>query len=88
MYKLVVEEPGTGRGTLAMIPCRISALSSADYCLGRRTETGRGTFLWTASAGSIRRLLEAERLTFPFPEGLEEGKAYTLRFLARIPACA
>ncbi len=88
MYKLIVEEAGTGQRSLSMTPCRISALSSADYCLGRRKETGRGRFIWTGTAGSIRRLFEAERLCASFLDTMEEGKEYTVRFLSPLPACA
>ena len=48
--------------TFAAEQCRISALSSADYCLRDRGDVDWGSVAWTGSDGEIRRLFEAERL--------------------------
>lgn len=69
--------------------CRISALSSADYCLRNRVEVDWGSVAWKGSAGEIRRLFEAERLDSSGLENLEADKDYAVLFLGFLLAkCA
>ena len=61
--------------------CRISALSSADYCLRDRVEVDWGSIAWKENAGEIRRLFEAERLDASGLKTLENGRDYAVLFL-------
>ena len=61
--------------------CRISALSSADYCLRDRVDVDWGSVAWKGNAREIRRLFEAERLDAAGLEKLEPGKDYAVLFL-------
>ena len=95
MYQIIVDEikegktlaerqtGSRGRGHLAEEKCRISALSSADFCLGRRQETARGQFQWTGSGKAVRRLFAAERLSEKSLELLDSGKNYLVMFLGQ-----
>ena len=78
MYRIIVGETGGKELTAAM--CRISALSSADYCLRDRTEVDWGSFAWKGTSGEIRRVFEAERLDLSCLKELEPGKDYTVLF--------
>lgn len=79
MYKIMV---GSKFHPLAVETCRISALSSADYCLGSRTELCRGSFAWQGSKQDILRLFQAEQFNLGALEKLEEGKHYSVLFCA------
>lgn len=79
MYKIMV---GSSFHPLAVEHCRISALSSADYCLGSRMEVGRGRFAWQGSKQEILRLFQAEQFNLGVLEKLEEGKHYSVLFCA------
>ena len=69
--------------------CRISALSSADYCLRNRLDVDWGSVAWKGTATEIRRLFEAERLNDTGLHSLEEGKDYAVLFLEiALPVCA
>ena len=69
--------------------CRISALSSADYCLRNRLDVDWGSVAWEGTATEIRRLFEAERLNDTGLHSLEEGKDYAVLFLEiALPVCA
>ena len=69
--------------------CRISALSSADYCLRNRLDVDWGSVAWKGTATEIRRLFEAERLNDTGLNSLEEGKDYAVLFLEiALPVCA
>ena len=69
--------------------CRISALSSADYCLRNRLVVDWGSVAWKGTATEIRRLFEAERLNDTGLHSLEEGKDYAVLFLEiALPVCA
>ena len=69
--------------------CRISALSSADYCLRNRLDVDWGSVAWKGTATEIRRLFEAERLNDTGLHSLEEGKDYAVLFLEiALPICA
>ena len=61
--------------------CRISALSSADYCLRNRVDVDWGSVAWKGNAKEIRRLFEAERLDDSGLKGLTPGKEYAVLFL-------
>lgn len=61
--------------------CRISALSSADYCLRDRVEVDWGSIAWKGNAQEIRRVFEAERLDTAGLKNLEPGKDYAVLFL-------
>ena len=61
--------------------CRISALSSADFCLKDRMDVDWGSVAWKGSAGEIRRVFAAERLNDKGLAALEEGKDYAVLFL-------
>ena len=61
--------------------CRISALSSADYCLRNRVDVDWGSVAWKGNAGEIRRVFEAERLDASGLQALEPGKDYAVLFL-------
>lgn len=67
--------------TFASEICRISALSSADYCLRDRVDVDWGSVAWKGSAREIRRLFEAERLNMSGLKALEQGKDYAVLFL-------
>lgn len=84
MYKIVVGETGKNgkRGQpLAAENCRISALSSADYCLRNRVDVAFGRITWKGNRKEISRLFEAERLNSTVLESLDSGKEYTVLFL-------
>ena len=69
--------------------CRISALSSADFCLKDRMDVDWGSVAWKGTATEIRRLFEAERLNDTGLHSLEEGKDYAVLFLEiALPVCA
>ena len=69
--------------------CRISALSSADYCLRSRLDEDWGSVAWKGTATEIRRLFEAERLNHTGLHSLEEGKYDAVLFLEiALPVCA
>lgn len=69
--------------------CRISALSSADYCLHSRLDVDWGSVAWKGSAEQIRRVFRAERLNDSGLAALEEGKDYAVLFLElALPVCA
>lgn len=61
--------------------CRISALSSADYCLRNRVDVDWGSVAWKGNAKEIRRLFEAERLDDSGLKRLTPGKEYAVLFL-------
>lgn len=66
---------------LATEDCRISALSSADYCLRDRVEVDWGRIAWKGNRQEIRRLFEAERLDSKGLEALDSRKDYAVLFL-------
>ena len=66
---------------LAAETCRISALSSADYCLRDRVEVDWGSIAWKGNPKEIRRLFEVERLNDAGLRHLEQGKDYAVVFL-------
>lgn len=69
--------------------CRISALSSADYCLRNRVDVDWGSVAWKGNAREISRLFEAERLDSSGLENLEADKDYVVLFLGFLLAkCA
>lgn len=93
MYKIMVREISTDRkkpgNILALEACRISALSSADYCLRDRQERSFRSFAWKGTVPEIRRLFEAERLDGTFLDFLEPNGEYEVSFLGnRVLACA
>ena len=61
--------------------CRISALSSADFCLRNRVDVDWGSVAWKGNAKEIKRLFEAERLDDSGLENLKPGKDYAVLFL-------
>lgn len=61
--------------------CRISALSSADYCLRERVDVDWGSVAWKGNAKEIQRLFEAERLDVSGLRDLKPGKDYAVLFL-------
>lgn len=61
--------------------CRISALSSADYCLRSRVDVDWGSVAWKGNAKEIRRLFEAERLDAAGLKALKPEKDYAVLFL-------
>lgn len=67
--------------TFASETCRISALSSADYCLRSRVDVDWGSVAWKGNAKEISRLFEAERLDGAGLKDLEQGKDYVVLFL-------
>ena len=69
--------------------CRISALSSADYCLRSRVDVDWGSVAWKGNEKEIRRLFEAERLNACGLKDLKPGKDYAVLFLElALPVCA
>ena len=69
--------------------CRISALSSADYCLRNRVDVDWGSVAWKGNAKEICRLFEAERLDASGLKDLKPGKDYAVLFLElALPVCA
>ena len=69
--------------------CRISALSSADYCLRNRVDVDWGSVAWKGNAKEIERLFEAERLDASGLRDLQPGKDYAVLFLElALPVCA
>ena len=84
MYRIIVSESkGRKDRLLAEENCRISALSSADYCLHDRKEEDWGRFAFRGSKQEIRRLFEAENLSSAALEKLSESRDYTVTFLGR-----
>ena len=78
MYKIIV---GDLEGkALAAAKCRISALSSADYCLRDREEVDWGRIAWKGTPREIRRVFEAERLDVSHLLQLEPGRDYRVLF--------
>ncbi len=61
--------------------CRISALSSADYCLRSRVDVDWGSVAWKGNEKEIRRLFEAERLDLSGLKDLKPEKDYAVVFL-------
>ena len=61
--------------------CRISALSSADYCLRNRVDVDWGSVAWKGNAREIGRLFEAERLNSSGLKDLKPEKDYAVLFL-------
>ena len=78
MYKLVIGEI-SGKA-LAASQCRISALSSADYCLRDRVEMDWGQITWKGTPKEIRKVFEAERLDLSGLTQLEPDRDYTVLF--------
>ena len=69
--------------------CRISALSSADYCLRNRVDVDWGSVAWKGNAEEIRRVFRAERLNDSGLAALKEGRDYAVLFLElALPVCA
>lgn len=66
---------------LAAENCRISALSSADYCLRDRVEVDWGRIAWKGNRKEICRLFEAERLNDSGLSKLDSRKDYAVLFL-------
>ena len=92
MYQIIVSELRTGKHSalrpwegrsLAQQTCRISALSSADFCLRGREEVDHSQFAFRGSKAEIRRLFEAEQLSAAGLEKLSDHKDYTVLFLGR-----
>lgn len=94
MYQIIVREIGK-TGILKTAPtgwcgkalaaenCRISALSSADYCLRSRVDVDWGHIAWKGSKQEIRRLFDAERLNDAGLEQLSDHKDYAVLFLGK-----
>ena len=61
--------------------CRISALSSADYCLRDRVDVDWGSVAWKGNAEEIRKLFEAERLDGSGLKQLKPEQDYAVLFL-------
>ena len=61
--------------------CRISALSSADFCLRNRVDVDWGSVAWKGNAKEIGRLFEAERLDASGLKDLKPEKDYAVLFL-------
>lgn len=61
--------------------CRISALSSADFCLRNRVDVDWGSVAWRGNAQEIRMLFEAERLDSSGLKNLNPEKDYAVVFL-------
>ena len=78
MYRIVVGE--LGGKPLTASKCRISALSSADYCLRDRVEVDRGKIAWKGTAREICRVFEAERLDVSGLKQLDPGRVYGVLF--------
>ena len=70
--------------------CRISALSSADFCLRNRVDVDWGSVAWKGNAKEIGRLFEAERLDASGLKDLKPEKDYAVLFLGfhMAAACA
>lgn len=69
--------------------CRISALSSADYCLRNRVDVDWGSVAWKGNAKEIGRLFEVERLDASGLKDLKPEKDYAVLFLGfALPVCA
>lgn len=66
---------------LAAETCRISALSSADFCLRDRIDVDWGSVAWKGNPGEIRRLFEAERLDCSALEQLDARQDYAVIFI-------
>ena len=87
MYRIVVGE--LGGKALAASNCRISALSSADYCLRDRVDVDWGRIAWKGTSKEICRVFEAERLDASGLKQLEPGRDYRVLFQGnRSPECA
>lgn len=78
MYRIVVGE--LGGKPLAASNCRISALSSADYCLRDRVEVDRCRIAWKGTVREICRVFEAERLDVSGLKQLDPGRDYAVLF--------
>ena len=78
MYRIVVGE--LGGKPLAASKCRISALSSADYCLRDRVDVDWGRITWKGTPREIRRVFEAERLDVSGLKRLDPGRDYAVVF--------
>lgn len=86
MYRIMVEELAGAplrHSPVAASACRISALSSADYCLRGRTEVDRSSFSFRGNKQEIRRLFEAERLDGTGLDRLADGRDYRVLFRCR-----
>lgn len=81
MYRIIVGEMERPERKLAAEKCRISALSSADFCLRDRVDVAWGRIRWKGNRQEIRRLFEAERLDSGVLEHLDSGKDYAVMFL-------
>ena len=66
---------------LAAENCRISALSSADFCLRDRIEVDWGRIAWKGNKKEILRLFNAERLDKTQVAKLDNRKDYAVLFL-------
>ena len=87
MYSIVVGE--LGGKPLAASKCRISALSSADYCLRDRVDVDCGRITWKGTPREIRRVFEAERLDVSGLNYLDPARDYTVLFQGKCrPECA
>lgn len=86
MYQIIVSELESKHlwsRVIAQEKCRISALSSADYCLRDREEVEMGRFCFRGNAREIRRLFAAEALDSAALENLREHRDYAVFFLGR-----
>ena len=80
MYKLAVGKNSAGREAVTAQKCRISAVSSADFCLGDRMDPAPGRIEWRGRARAIRRLFRAEGLDCQPLQGLSPFREYTVVF--------
>ncbi len=69
-----------GKALTAQV-CRISALSSADYCLRSRIDVDWGSVAWKGNRREIRRLFEAEGLNCGPLEQLNPLGDYAVVFI-------
>lgn len=95
MYRIIVGELDAARAQTGALPlyggwkgkplmaqkCRISALSSADYCLRDREEMDWGKICWKGNKKEILRLFAAERLNDTALRNLDGKKEYGILFL-------
>lgn len=87
MYRIIVGE--LGGKALAASKCRISALSSADYCLRDRVDVDWGRIVWKGTSKEICRVFEAERLDVSGLKQLKPGRDYRVLFQGNSrPECA
>ena len=68
---------------IAAEKCRISALSSADFCLHDRKEMAWGKVCWRGSKKEILRLFDAERLDMAGLRELDSNRDYGVLFLGK-----